>query len=572
MLPKTPNTREKSYYKLVGTTGNFTPIASSYYYDDNLIDWQLPQSTTVKNPDGSDEVINPIPRKGKLSIFNRYSIFYFNSVVGQSTNPEDYIDKPNRLGALDKPGGVKIQSIIENPTAKNIINWSKQGGADRGTNAIEYDWEDFLWCKNYGTVPNNYMVTLRRFPIPVSDDLTDPKKQPSPDISRLIAWVDGESNTWESVGLKFSTSMNWRKLESEIQKIDRGSIGEIGNEGALLSRGLGNIVKQASFATQPGSSSAALGPKNSVDPYANKNVVYGPIDVIKEMMIRDTGLNFAQEFNLKFEYELLSIDGINPKVAMMDLISNVLICTANRADFWGGDIRYFGGDPRRVQPLGDTSRLQKGDLGGYFKSILGEMINRLGNLTDGNGFSLEGLANAAKNIGGNLMNNMMGGSLDKMGRPGAMALNALLSGEDTGEWHVMVGNPANPIVSVGNLILENTEIEFAGALGPDDFPNKLIVTCKLKPARPRDRTDILSIFHKNGRTVLSTAPSSDSYAGNLVKGGNPTSKPVIGDHNAFYDENQYFKDLQNKVGNLERRFPNHKGLDSIIDNAAQGIY
>ena len=30
-----------------------------------------------------------------------------------------------------------------------------------------YYWKDFLYCKYYGAIPNNYMITLRRFPTPV---------------------------------------------------------------------------------------------------------------------------------------------------------------------------------------------------------------------------------------------------------------------------------------------------------------------------------------------------------------------------------------------------------------------
>jgi hypothetical protein len=93
-----------------------------------------------------------------------------------------------------------------------------------------------------------------------------------------------------------------------------------------------------------------------------------------------------------------------------------------------------------------------------------------------------------------------------MGRPGAIAVNSLLTGEDTGNWHVMVGNPANPIISVGNLIMEKTDVEFDGPLGPDDFPTKLKVICTLKPARPRERLGILDMFHRNGRIYTTVDP------------------------------------------------------------------
>jgi hypothetical protein len=164
-----------------------------------------------------------------------------------------------------------------------------------------------------------------------------------------------------------------------------------------------------------------------------------------------------------------------------------------------------------------------------------------------------------------------------MGRPGAQALTALLSGEDTGEWHVMVGNPANPIISVGNLILEKTDIEFNGALGYDDFPSNLIVTCTLKPARPRDRSDIIAMFHRNGRTYLTVPPGPNRYAGNKLKGGQNGGKIPPADKDANLDQwannNQEVQDL----AGIDR-FPNHKGvgndnpLKTEVLNAAQGIF
>lgn len=566
--------REGFYYSAVGGTSNYEPLMSLYYGQPE-IDMPVPQTVKVKGKDGKDEEHKANPRKGRPSIFSRYNIFYYNSIEGHGATPEPYFDSPNRLKNLSGGGLQGFQDVINFPTARNIINWSQSGKG----NALEFAWEDFLWCKNYGHVPNNYMVTLRRFPIPVTDDLLDEKKQPTPDIGRMIAWVDGESNTWESVGLKFSTSLTWKKLESEIQSVQAQE--GTGNEGNALPGALGNIVKQFSALTQPGMGEAmrSYNPSSSsIDPYADKNKVYGPIDVVKEMMVRDKGVNFEQSMTLKFEYELRSIDGINPKIAMIDLISNVLVITANRASWWGGEIRYYGGNPRNIQPLGDPSKLASGDYAGYFKSLVEGITGRLNSLTGGKGLSLEGIGNALKNVGGGLLDNIVGGGLDKMGRPGAQALNSLLSGEDTGEWHVMVGNPANPIISVGNLILEKTDIYLNGALGPDDFPSKLTVTCTLKPARPRDRTDIMSMFHRNGRTYVAQAPSAKKYSGNLKRKGIDNKTVPETDINYNYDESELTASLQSNF--LINRFPNHVPNPNaaggerafVVDQSAQGIF
>lgn len=741
--------RENSYYDL-STTDDESYLQSFYDQNpENVIFIPLPKGVTGIKADGSLTTKNPAPRKATQSIFNRYSLFYYNSLT-LGPDAEPYIDKPNRLGDLIKPidqgtitftkggtgkdkddvigttaGGSSVgpaeglSNVLSNPTAKNLINWSTAGSGDPriGTNAVEYAWEDFLWCKNYGVVPNNYMVTLRRFSQPITDDLLDWQKIVLPDISRLICWVDGESNTWEGVGLKFSSAMTWKKLESEVQTLSGGggcpdpetlimindkisikagklkvgdtvwtlheytgkwgrfpvtyvkkttqpkvslgfrdgsniivstthkfmdsfgnwkrshdlgvgdlikgisgnqmitSIKEIGfgevmiieigdahtyisnglvshnktkqgNEGAAIGGGLGNAIKAVSWITQkpPGSPPGAFTDKTNGnggsgnDPYSNKNVVYGPLDVIKEMMMRDKGLMFEQTFTLKFEYELRSIDGINPKVAMIDLLSNVFVMTANRGEFWGGDIRHFGGgggggeSSKTVGPLGDPAKLLAGDYTGYFKSLTDNIGTRIKEFTGGEGLTLEGIGNAAKNIGGNMMSNIIGGALDGAqgggGGAGAQAVNSLLTGEETGEWHVMVGNPANPIVSIGNLILEKSEYHLHGALGADDFPTKLTVTCTLKPARPRDRSDMMAMFHRGGRTYTTLSPA-EKYPGNKkYKAKSKYRSSTAQAKHLQVDET----DADTAVNLLLVRFPNHAGVKEVLANSAQGIY
>jgi len=156
-------------------------------------------------------------------------------------------------------------------------------------------------------------------------------------------------------------------------------------------------------------------------------------------------------------------------------------------------------------------------------SLMSGLTSRVDELSNGKGFSIpEGVGNMLKSLGGNLMSQLTGGALDKMGRQGGQAMDSLLTGEDTGEWHVMVGNPANPIISVGNLALTKTEVSLSGALGPDDFPTKIMVTCSLEPARPRDRLDMIAMFSRNARTYLTQSPTTVEYKKDFK--GQPTLK------------------------------------------------
>ena len=397
------------YNRVTNSSGGSTPI-DTYYLNEDL-PWAPPAEVKYKDEEGKEQSVKSNARRAKPSIFNRYAIFYFNSINGpDAPDHEEYMDGVN-FGTVSGRSvhnrrnlGSDLLMVERDPTAANIIKWSKSGSAT----CLDYAWEDFLWCKNYGMIPNNYMITLRRFAIPVMDDLTSDARNPSPDIARLITWVDGESNTWESAGLKWEHKLTWKEFESEIQVVN--SPQGAGNEGGAFGGMVGNIIKAASWVTQPGSDKAALGsPSPGLDPYGNKNKVFGPIDVIKTVMMREKGLEFTQQFTIKFEYELRSIDGVNPRIAMIDLLSNVMQCTMNRGSFWGGETKYVGGEPRRVKPIGNTSELAKGNYGGYISSLIEGLGTRLDTFTGGAGLTPAGIANAAKNLGGSLLANIVGG-------------------------------------------------------------------------------------------------------------------------------------------------------------------
>jgi hypothetical protein len=81
------------------------------------------------------------------------------------------------------------------------------------------------------------------------------------------------------------------------------------------------------------------------------------------------------------------------------------------------------------------------------------------------------------------------------GPQGGQIAAALLTGEATGQWHLTIGNPLNPIAVIGNLAMTDADFELMGPLGYEDFPTKLKVTIKLQPGRPRGKDDIESMFN-----------------------------------------------------------------------------
>ena len=122
---------------------------------------------------------------------------------------------------------------------------------------------------------------------------------------------------------------------------------------------------------------------------------------------------------------------------------------------------------------------------------------------------LQALKNFMNDIGGMIV----GGMLNKLGRPQKGMVNSLLSPAPVGFWHVTIGNPHHPIMSMGNMIIKNTTIEHYGPLGLDDFPTGLKVTIELERGKPRDIRDIERIYmHGNDRIYSSMGPKvEDMY-------------------------------------------------------------
>ena len=433
---------------------------------------------------------------GYHSIFSRYNLF--------SSGPGYLENKGSSFEESDWGDG-NARTRFKNPTTNTLCN------LDLG--AIEYEYSDFAYCSDFGEIPNHWMITLRRFGSPVGDNIWSPDSYGSmPDVARAVGYMTSEKNKMESL-LGFSVKLKYKKIESKIDTKTADSSKGFGS-GSLFSTKMGKRAKTAITATSKSQSSQAAKGDDamSFDPVATyTNTVYGPIDVVDNLHIRDRGLEHEQSFELVFEYTLKSIDGVNPRAAMLDLLTNLLLLTYNRGDFWGGANRLLG--KKAPGFLGDPSKLASGDLAGYVDSAMKSMTAGFEKLTGGKGASVEGLKNAAKNIGGNIANMLGGMALDQMGRPEILGFQALLSGEDTGEWHLTIGNPLYPIMVAGNLKLDNSTFELSGPIGVDGFPSKLKLTCTLTPAMPRDRSGIQAMFSfGNGNIKLPVLePSSKTY-------------------------------------------------------------
>lgn len=429
------------------------------------------------------------------------------------------------------PGiGEQNTSLKIAPTAANIISYNQNVSKVFGYGPTPYSWSDFLYCKYYGKIPNTRLITLRRYPYPISDNVIVPNSNAVVPVAQAVTWFSEETGNKLADILKMTYGLMWKEIEAQVQEVDGNEqafgTGIEAYAGAKAVSAMGAVLtaSRGSYDQWTGRKEKEI--EWSKKSYTNDgpywNQIYGPVNVVTKSHMRDRGVKFQSDITLKFHYSIKSIGGVNPKVAMLDLITNFLVLTYTNAKFWGGATRYFPNASFRVGFLGNQGKFYSGDYKGYAKSVGEQMAGPLKDLSAGFTKILSGdFSSLLKTV-----MNLTLGNLSEKSMPNMLSIRSMLSGDPVGEWHMTVGNPMNPIAVIGNLILEESTMEFGETLGVDDFPTEVTFTLKLKPGKPRDKGDIESLFNNGyGRmsyAPLTTLPSAKNTFGTAP--GNPDSK------------------------------------------------
>jgi len=474
---------------------------------------------------GTDSAGTTIPGKPDVpfSLFNHWSLMNYVGGPLDTISNADY-NKPLNAG--------QDLTDYRNPSATRIIDWAKE----KNNPGYQWSFADFAMAKYYGKVSNNYMVTLRRFPMPVEDNIINPMvigpggetvNNGMPDIARAVTWMDETiGNKLEDI-LKFDVSTVWEEVKSEIQEIASGE-----KKGGKLGEMIGgNFFASAALGAANGMDASQIQAANSgydATKGTYPNHVFGPINIIDKVMVRKAGLDFTGDMSLTFHYSLRQLDGVSPKIAFLDLLANMLVLTYNNGNFWGGSTRYTGGAQGMNQPFGDFSKLKSGDFGGFLGSIVGDVFGKVGNI----------VADIKENgiMGNKFTQNIIGGGLmDLFGTPqGGEAIKAFLTGDPTGQYHVTIGNPMAPIATIGNLYCDKADFKFGGEMSYEGFPTELTVVVSLKPARPRDKADIERMFN-GGRERMYLTPEGG------VNTNNSTNNSVYGNADTPHQAGIYRK-------------------------------
>lgn len=488
--------------------------------------------TTVNDPNPVTGVAVDTTTMGTASLFNDYWLVHYNSLAGKE-KPVNFLGEDGR----EPYRGLAFDANYKNPTTSRIIEVFN--GEGTGVNPWtkpekKYTFSDFLYLKHYHPYNNNRLITLRRFLRPVLDDCTMPvanqyvlssdaqRRQKQP-IAKALSYLGTSGNTLSAltnftVGIKVKTvngnpsSDATMIAPAEFAKLDafKGSANSVDSN----SFGIGLLAVLSG--ADPNQPDTLTKWNTSMDKWKNgayANLINGPVNVIMGAKARERGLDYTHQINLNFEYSTKYIERINPKAAMLDIISNMLAMSYQHADFWGGDNRFQFNKTNfafldNEKGFDFIRKLASSDgKPASATAALKEYVDSIGKSANG---VLQGIKNVVKGLSDNGINDnkvkdlfekaatvaaTMQPKLQDMYRQVESATKSVLNGSPTGEWHLQVGNPFAPIVMIGNLWCTSATFTFNDDLSADDFPTDLKVNLKLEFGRQRDASDIQSMFN-----------------------------------------------------------------------------
>ena len=499
---------ELNTYLNFGVFPTFADTAIPYYENGELkID---PASNAGVGTPGVRSIFN---RAGAVILGSSNGNYNIDITKGDSNNTHPW-RIANNVPLMDSPEARRRIRKTSGCSIKELVTASQKGEMGQET----YAYSDFMYCKHLGKVSNNYMITLRRFPLPVDDYIgaraedgesrLDMAAKNAACIGCMITWMGVSGNELSNI-LKYSYKMPFKNQDAEEQ--DRKNNAD--DQQTLLNGLFSTFDPVYQQQYMDGYSAEAantvfnyLNIKTDNKPYTgdqnpatfrDRNKVYGPVDAIRSTYIRsDEGLTFDQKLSLVFEYELRSYNGINPKQAMLDLISNILNVTYTTGTFWGGGFKGFAAHQSNIFANLEVFKKHSGFTGfmdAFFKDV-GNGLESLGNL------SFKDIGSTLNKIGGMLL----ASKLNLLGRPQKAMYNSLLSPAPIGFWHVTIGNPKRPIMTIGNMVITNVTVEHNGPLGLDDFPTGLKVTVELDRGKPRDLRDIEKLYMQGTDRIYSS--------------------------------------------------------------------
>jgi len=454
--------------------------------------------TADNNPRNNPKNYKVLPNGRYQSIFSNNQLGFFPQ--NSSNNGTTSFKNLNSIHT-DTNYDISISDIItytSDPSYKSM----KLGAAD------------FVYNKNVGVFPNNRLIVARRFSAGVRDDLTTVTNSP---LATLVSWVPEDNNF-----IEFDFGEEWVQSEASFTKILNSLGTDVIASSDLKGAQFGN------FAAGAANSVPLPGFMETLQYNVFRQMGYSDLDasslplgnpnLIRESLRRRTldkdesGSALMGKFKIKMvvEYEQKFINGIDPTLVYYDIIANALSFGTSEAQFqftsgFGATFSQFinditSGNPKKV---GQGVEIFVGALISALKAVASQLTGLITTAPTNTTQAQPGTNNLAQNISQNLANglaNILQGTVGKYKVRILGVVNAL-TGSPSAPWHVTIGNPKRPLLSSGDMVVKNVNLQLGKTLAFNDLPSTLKLEFTLESARNLGAQEIFKKFNTGkGRT------------------------------------------------------------------------
>lgn len=392
------------------------------------------------------------------------------------------------------PGDSSIKS--DGLSINHLITWSEKYPA------IQLRYQDFVFCKNVSQFPNNRLIVLRRFKNGVPDNLFDyhVKNDDASSNSFLYTQPLATMVTWlkpDESPLTVTFNEGWESSNRSIFSAVAETLP--GKDGKAVVPPTVNNFDSAVVGVVLQSLGGDFRRVDGVDFFGRS--IEGNPNLINSSVKRSTGpdksnINSTISFpSLSFEYEMRYINGVDPGIAIIDLISNCLRMGTSVSEF-KYHIKNLEGKAIANIINGDFQINFKNfekNISQFFDDTQKATLNTINKIVDffSNGVDIKkDVGKSVEQLADNATKQFISAYRESL--KGALAAD---TGMPSGIWHITIGNPKNPIVSCGDLYVKSSKLELGKELGYNDFPNSFTVTYTLECARSRGRDELERIFN-----------------------------------------------------------------------------
>jgi len=380
---------------------------------------------------------------------------------------------------------------------------------------------DFAYLTDLGIYPNNRLVVCRRFGGPVGNDLTSlnvNEGDVNPPLSTIISWIDDSGDFFN-----FTFGEYWTNAKDDIfslfEKVNKETgIDSIpGVSGAV--KGMVGKVTGAPEGVQ-NALLVEIANKLGYTEVTVDNIPQGNPNLIQQAKVRSKGgdgLRSKLSIAVTAKYEQKFINNVDPTIAFLDIIGNILRFGTSNSDFIltgkGGDTikKYFDNIKKGkwVEALSLIVGVIIDAVLATYEIVKEKLVQLADDLVKKGGDAIKSAASgdfdAAKNSA-LAATKVITDTLRKIGsaviskyKVEISGIVSALTGFPSTPWHVTIGNPKRPFFSSGDMYISgNVSVKFGSILSFNDLPSTIEVSFTLESARDLGAQEIFERFNTGG--------------------------------------------------------------------------